>query len=75
MRHRMACVSAEPLRESADRAVIQVHRAAGNRSEALRQYRIYRALMRNEPGLEPSPAMEQVARSMPIGDEVVMSAG
>ena len=50
----LAAVSGEPLRESAHRQLIQVHLAEGNRVEALRQYRAYRQLMRDELGLGPS---------------------
>jgi DNA-binding SARP family transcriptional activator len=47
----------EPLRESAHRAIIRVHLAEGNRSEALHHYLSFRTLLRNELGLEPSPEM------------------
>jgi DNA-binding SARP family transcriptional activator len=67
----MACIAAEPLRESAHRALIGVHIAAGNRNEALREYRLYCALMRNELGLRPSARMERVARSLATGEALV----
>jgi DNA-binding SARP family transcriptional activator len=47
----------EPLRESAQRAIIRVHLAEGNRSEALQHYLHYRKLLHDELGLEPSPEM------------------
>jgi DNA-binding SARP family transcriptional activator len=47
----------EPLRESAHRAIIRVHLAEGNRSEALHHYKSYRKLLDDELGLEPSPEM------------------
>lgn len=50
----LAALRSEPLRESAHRAVISVHLAEGNPSEALRQYRLYRELLHAELGLEPS---------------------
>lgn len=50
----LAAVRDDPLRESAHRAVISVHLGEGNTSEALRQYRRYRELLRAELGLEPS---------------------
>lgn len=53
----LAALRSEPLRESAHRAVIAVHLAEGNPSEALRQYRIYRELLRDQLGLEPSALM------------------
>jgi DNA-binding SARP family transcriptional activator len=70
----LACIAAEPLRESAHRALMAVHMAAGNRNEALRGYRLYCTLMRNELGLRPSAAMEQIARSLATGDALVTSA-
>ena len=72
----LAAVSTEPLRESAQRALIAVHLAQGNRSEAIRQYCAYRKLVREELDLEPSkqmadligvvppPAIERVIRSL-----------
>ena len=51
----LAAVRGEPLRESAHRAVIAVHLAEGNHSEALRQYRWYERLLHDELGIEPSP--------------------
>jgi DNA-binding SARP family transcriptional activator len=50
----------EPLRESAHRAVISVHLAEGNPSEALRQYRRFRELLYAELGLEPSPLIKEL---------------
>lgn len=54
----LAAVSAEPLRESAHRALIAVHLAQGNRAEAIRQYCIFRRLMQEELEVEPSSQME-----------------
>lgn len=50
----MLATSAEPLRESAHRALIKAHVAEGNLSEARRSYLAYRALMRRELGIFPS---------------------
>ncbi|HXM55462.1 MAG TPA: BTAD domain-containing putative transcriptional regulator, partial [Candidatus Dormibacteraeota bacterium] len=50
-----AAVAAEPLRESAHRALIEAHLSEGNPGEALRQYQLFRELLRRELGLEPSP--------------------
>ena len=55
-----AAVRAEPLRESAQRLVIRVHLAEGNQSEALTQYERFRALLRDELRLEPSPRMTEL---------------
>jgi DNA-binding SARP family transcriptional activator len=49
----LLAVSAEPLRESAHRALIEAHLAEGNRFEADRQYRSYLALL-DEFGIGPS---------------------
>ncbi len=53
----MAAVTTEPLRESAHRAVIRLHLAQGNRSEALRQFRLYRDLSVRELQVDPSEQM------------------
>jgi DNA-binding SARP family transcriptional activator len=56
----LAAVAGEPLRESGHRAVIRVHLAAGNASEAIREYRLCRRLLREQLGIEPSAQMEQL---------------
>lgn len=53
----LAAVSAEPLRESAHRQLVMVHLAEGNVAEAVRQYDLYRRVLRCELGLVPSPVM------------------
>jgi DNA-binding SARP family transcriptional activator len=50
----MLATSAEPLRESAQRALIRAHVAEGNLTEARRSYRTYHDLMRRELGVVPS---------------------
>ncbi len=50
-----AGVRAEPLRESAHRAVVSAHLAEGNVCEALRHYAAFRRLLNDELGVEPSP--------------------
>jgi len=52
-----AAVRAEPLRESAHAALIRVHLAEGNQSEAVREFMHYRALLHSELGLEPTPRL------------------
>jgi DNA-binding SARP family transcriptional activator len=59
----LAAVSAEPLRESAHRALIKVHLAQGNTAEAVHQYRRFRRLLRDELNLEPSDQIKQLVRS------------
>jgi DNA-binding SARP family transcriptional activator len=53
----LAAVRVEPLRESATAALIRVHLAEGNRSEAIRALRSYEALLANELGIEPTPGL------------------
>lgn len=57
----LAAVAAEPLRESAHRALMRAHVAAGNPNEALRQYRLFAALLDRQLGLAPSEAMRALA--------------
>jgi DNA-binding SARP family transcriptional activator len=50
----MTVVSAEPLRESAQRVLVEAHVAEGNWVEARRTYGAFRRLIRRELGVEPS---------------------
>ena len=50
----LAAVRAEPLRESARAALIRVHMAEGNQSEALGEFNRYRVLLRAELDIEPT---------------------
>ena len=58
----LAAVAGEPLRESAHRALVRVHLAEGNTAEALRQYGLFRRMLREQLGLEPSAQIEQLLR-------------
>ena len=63
----LEAVSAEPLRESAHRAVMAVHIAEGNQTEAVRHYREYVRLLDAEMGLRPSEHMRELVSSlMPV---------
>jgi DNA-binding SARP family transcriptional activator len=62
-----AAVGTEPLRESAHRAVVQVHLAEGNMAEVVRAYRAFRTLVANELGVVPSPMMEQLVLPARLG--------
>jgi DNA-binding SARP family transcriptional activator len=53
----LAAVVAEPLRESAHRALIRAHLAEGNEGEANRQYQLCRQILHDELGVEPSNAL------------------
>jgi DNA-binding SARP family transcriptional activator len=57
-------VRAEPLRESAHAALIQVHLAEGNQSEAVREFARYQALLHAELGLEPTPRLRQLVQGL-----------
>jgi DNA-binding SARP family transcriptional activator len=54
----MVAVAADPLRETAHRALIGVYLAEGNHGQALNQYRDCHRLLRDELGMPPSPALE-----------------
>jgi DNA-binding SARP family transcriptional activator len=56
----------EPLRESAHRLLIAAHLAEGNRAEALRQYRLYQRLLREELALDPSPQIQTLLHELRI---------
>ena len=63
----LALVADDPLRESARRVLIRAHAGEGNLHEALVQYRAYRAVMREELDIDPSPQMEALASELGIG--------
>jgi DNA-binding SARP family transcriptional activator len=50
----LAAVACDPLRESAHRRLAMIHMSEGNLAEVLRQYHVYRELVRSELGLPPS---------------------
>lgn len=56
----LTAVRAEPLRESAHRAVIRAHLAEGNMAEAIRQFETCRAVLRQELGVEPSAELAEL---------------
>jgi len=60
----LAAVRVEPLRESARAAVIRVHLAEGNQSEALREFARYRTLLRAELGLEPTEQLHRMVAEL-----------
>lgn len=60
----VAAVRAEPLRESAHAALVRVHLAEGNQSEALRAFTRYRELLGAELGLEPTPRLLALVRDL-----------
>ena len=61
----LAAVTAEPLRESAHRALIKAHLAEGNRSEALRQYQRLCELLSTNLTASPSEDIRRLVRWSP----------
>jgi DNA-binding SARP family transcriptional activator len=60
----LAAVFGEPLRESAERALINAHLAQGNVAEALRRYRRFRRLLFDELAIEPTSMLEDLVRHL-----------
>lgn len=56
----LTAVRAEPLRESARAALIRVHMAEGNQSDALGEYERYRVLLQAELGIRPTSRLREV---------------
>ena len=57
-------VARDPLRESAQRALMEVLAARGNSAEALHVYEELRTLLREELGAAPSPETQRVHRAL-----------
>jgi DNA-binding SARP family transcriptional activator len=53
----LVAVAIEPIRESAHRAVIEIHLAEGNSACAMKHYQRYRGLLHRELGVAPSRRM------------------
>lgn len=70
-----AAVAIDPLRESANRALIEAHLAEGNAAEALRHFDTFASRLSIELGLDPSPAISALVQGLrrsrsPITEEV-----
>jgi DNA-binding SARP family transcriptional activator len=63
----IAAVCADPLRDSAQRALIGAHLAEGNLVEAQRTFRSYRELLAAELGVDPAPELWQLIAAARIG--------
>jgi DNA-binding SARP family transcriptional activator len=63
----MMAVGAEPLRESAQRTLIEAHLAEGNRVEARRSFDTYRDLLDRELGAEPDLELTDLIRGLSRG--------
>lgn len=60
----MIAVSAEPLRESAQRSLIEAHLAEGNLVEARRAFAAYAALIARELHAQPTPELRALVRTV-----------
>jgi DNA-binding SARP family transcriptional activator len=61
----LLAVEIEPLRESAQRRLIEAHLAEGNAAEAHRALRSYGNLLRRELDIRPSPGLVALVRGWP----------
>jgi len=57
-------VRADPLRESAHRAVVRAHLAEGNIAEALRAFEQFRVILADEVGVQPSEQMVRLVAGL-----------
>lgn len=60
LRTALAAIAVEPARETAHRTVVRVHLAQGNPASAILHYQRYRARLRRELGIEPSPRLTKL---------------
>jgi DNA-binding SARP family transcriptional activator len=60
----LAAVACEPLRETANRALVAAYLAEGNKAQALRHYRHFRAVLSDALQMEPSERMEMLVASV-----------
>jgi DNA-binding SARP family transcriptional activator len=61
----ISAVSADPLRESANRVLIEAHIAEGNLIEGRRAYQRYRDTVRRELGVEPGRELASLVQLDP----------
>ncbi len=62
----MVAVAVEPLRESAQRALVAAHLAEGNRVEGRRCFDAYREILRRDLGAEPAPELTALVDPRPV---------
>lgn len=67
----LAAVKADALRESPHAALIRVHLAEGNRSEAMREFTRYERVLASELGIAPSPALRALVSAIERRRDVV----
>jgi DNA-binding SARP family transcriptional activator len=56
----LEAVAIEPLRETAQLALMEAYLAEGNRYDAVRQYRLYTRLLLDELGVQPSSRVQEL---------------
>jgi DNA-binding SARP family transcriptional activator len=61
----LTALRGDPLRETANRALIRSLLAEGNVAEAVRYYKSYRSMLGRELGLEPSDRIKELFDSLP----------
>ena len=66
----LTAVRDEPLRESAHRAVVEVHLAEGNGTEAARHFATYRSMLADELGMAPSEGFIALMPAVLRGESV-----
>lgn len=59
-----AAIAVDPIRETAHRIVIEVHIAEGNVAGAIKRYHDYRAFLRRELKVVPSPQMTRLVQNL-----------
>ena len=67
----MIAVTADPLRESAQRMLVAAHLAEGNRAEARRAFETYADLVRRELDVGPGPEIVRLMRRPPVDPGLV----
>lgn len=70
----LTAVSVDPLRESAQRALLEAHLAESNISEARRDFLAYRELVRRELGVQPSAELAALVRWRLVGPRAATKA-
>lgn len=66
----LAAVAADPLRESAQRVLIEAHLAQGNAVDARRQFDTFCALLSRDLGVPPSPMLTALIAGRTTGDSL-----
>jgi DNA-binding SARP family transcriptional activator len=66
----LATFARDPLRESAHRLLVRIYLADGNAFDAVRQFRLYRDLVRTRLGVDPSAQMLDLVRGLVRDDDL-----